>query len=242
MQTVENSQTSELIQPSQETGQAAGEIPELRWAESSTGMALADRAESLLAGHHRILIGLAGAPGAGKSTIATAVAAELETRLPEQVAVVPMDGFHLAQSVIERAGQAEIKGAPQTFDAHGFVALLARLRHDRDETIYAPEFRREIDDAVAGAIPVDPQVRIVITEGNYLLLDEAPWHMIRELLDEIWYVRLPQELRVQRLVERHMHFKDQEAEAYRRATVSDQRNADLVEKQQSGAKLIIQNN
>ena len=215
------------------------QIPQVDWDTTSTVSVLTTRIMGLPAAGKRVMVGLAGAPGAGKSTIAAALASALERELPGQVALVPMDGFHLAQSVIERAGLAEVKGAPETFDAYGYVALLSRLQHEAGHTIYAPEFRREIDDAVAGAIPVTSDVRVVITEGNYLLLDDAPWNTIRDLLDEVWYVTLPDESRIGRLIERHMQFKDSEGTARRRATVSDQRNADLVEAHTAGASLVI---
>ena len=215
------------------------QIPQVDWDATSTVSVLTTRLLGLPAAGKRVMVGLAGAPGAGKSTIAAALASALERELPGQVALVPMDGFHLAQSVIERAGLAEVKGAPETFDAYGYVALLSRLQHEADHTIYAPEFRRAIDDAVAGAIPVTSEVRVVITEGNYLLLDDAPWNTIRDLLDEVWYVTLPDESRIGRLIERHMQFKDSEGAARRRATVSDQRNADLVEAHTAGASLVI---
>src|SRR5438067_2220717 len=130
------------------------------------------RAMALLASGGRRVLGIAGAPGSGKSTLARAVA----DSLGEQAVVVPMDGFHLANAELARLGRAARKGAPDTFDAAGYVALLRRLRSApvTRETVYAPAFRREIEEPVAGAIAVPPDVPLVITEGNYLLLHEAP--------------------------------------------------------------------
>lgn len=165
------------------------------------------RARGLAVPGQRRLLGLVGAPGAGKSTVSAALLAALG---PLAV-VVPMDGFHLAQAELERLGRAARKGAPDTFDSAGYVALLQRLRRPvAGETVYAPEFRREIEEPIAGAIGVAPEVPLVITEGNYLLMqdDDAPgthWPAVRGALDEVWYVDVDDALRVQRLVRRHEH-------------------------------------
>jgi len=157
----------------------------------------------LLADGGRKLLGLTGPPGGGKSTLAQAL---LEA-LPGRAIVVPMDGFHLANAELARLGRADRKGAPDTFDSAGYVALLQRLKAQRaGEVVYAPEFHRDIEEAVAGAIAVPSQVPLVITEGNYLLLDDGPWRDVRPLLDEVWYVDVDDALRRERLVQRHMRF------------------------------------
>jgi pantothenate kinase len=180
------------------------------------------RLERLLADGGRKLLGLVGPPGAGKSTVAAALAAALG----ERAQVVPMDGFHLANVELARLDRAGRKGAPDTFDAAGYAALLRRLRDQRgDEIVYAPEFRREIEEPIAGAIAVLPQTRLVITEGNYLLLDEGPWGSVAGLLDECWYVDVDDGLRRRRLVERHMQFGRSEADARRWVEVTDEPNA-----------------
>jgi pantothenate kinase len=162
------------------------------------------RIDALLADGRRKLLGLVGAPGSGKSTLALA----LQQALPGRAQVVPMDGFHLANAELQRLGRAGRKGAPDTFDAAGYVALLRRLREQRaDEIVYAPEFRREIEESVAGAIAVLPQTQLLITEGNYLLLQEGAWAEVAPLLDEVWYVEVDDDsLRVERLVQRHQQF------------------------------------
>jgi pantothenate kinase len=183
------------------------------------------RAAALMAAGGRRLLGLAGPPGAGKSTLAALLAAALGPA----ACVVPMDGFHLAQRELERLGRAGRKGAPDTFDAAGYRALLQRLRAaGGEEPVYAPEFRREIEEPVAGAIAVGPEVRLVITEGNYLLLDEGPWAGVAALLDETWYVHTPDVLRVPRLVARHVAHGRAEAEARRWVEASDEPNARRV--------------
>ncbi|MDM0085693.1 nucleoside/nucleotide kinase family protein [Variovorax sp. J31P179] len=161
------------------------------------------RLEALLAGGGRKLLGLVGAPGSGKSTVAQA----LLDALPGRAQVVPMDGFHLANAELGRLGRAGRKGAPDTFDSAGYVALLQRLRNQpAGEVVYAPEFRREIEEPVAGAIAVRPETPLVITEGNYLLLEEGPWAGVAPLLDEVWYVEVDDRLRIERLLRRHQQF------------------------------------
>lgn len=165
------------------------------------------RIERLLAGGQRRLLGLVGAPGSGKSTLARALLDALPTGRAQ---VVPMDGFHLANAELRRLGRADRKGAPDTFDSAGYVALLQRLREQGNrpgsEIVYAPEFRREIEEPIAGAIAVLPQTQLVITEGNYLLLDEGAWAGAAPLLDEVWYVDVDDDLRRERLVRRHEQF------------------------------------
>ena len=174
------------------------------------------------AGRRRIL-GIAGPPGGGKSTVARQVVAELG----ERARLVPMDGFHLSQPELVRLGRRERMGAPDTFDAAGYAALLARLKSD-EPVVYAPEFRREIEEPIAGAIAVPSTVPLVVTEGNYLLLQDERWAPVRDLLDETWYVETDEELRVQRLIQRHIQFG--KTPEYARAWVmrSDERNAALV--------------
>jgi len=161
------------------------------------------RLNALVADGRRRLLGLVGAPGSGKSTVAQA----LLDALPGRAQVVPMDGFHLANAELGRLGRAGRKGAPDTFDGAGYVALLRRLRSQpAGETVYAPEFRREIEEPVAGAIAVRPETPLVITEGNYLLLEEGPWAGVAPLLDEVWYVEVDDRLRLERLLRRHQQF------------------------------------
>ena len=193
------------------------------------------RLHGLLAGRRRVLLGLVGAPGAGKSTLASA----LQRALPEVSQVVPMDGFHLANVELARLGRHARKGAPDTFDAAGYVALLDRLRDPGDDIVYAPEFRREIEEPVAGAIPVFPQTRLVITEGNYLLLDDGPWARVAALLDEAWYVDVDAALRVARLTQRHERFGRTHAEAVAWVAGTDEPNARRIEATREKADFIV---
>lgn len=196
-----------------------------------------ERVESLIASGGRRILGLTGAPGAGKSTLAEA----LVKALPGRAVVVPMDGYHLANVELERLGRASRKGAEDTFDSAGYVALLRRLRNqDPDETVYAPAFRREIEEPIAGAIPVMPDVPLVITEGNYLLLDRGHWAKVRGLLDEAWYVDVDPTLRQTRLVARHVAFGRDEQAARSWVANTDEPNAVLIDSTRQRANVLFQ--
>lgn len=186
---------------------------------------LLQRLQALCAGPRRLL-GLVAPPGAGKSTLAA-----LMTRaLGDKAQTVPMDGFHLAQTELQRLGREQRKGAPDTFDAAGYTALLLRLRQQGpDEVVYAPDFRREIEEPVAGALPVFPRTPLVITEGNYLLLDDAPWQGVAVALDEIWYLQIDPALRLERLLARHQQFGRSRAQAQAWIANTDEPNARRIE-------------
>jgi pantothenate kinase len=190
------------------------------------------RAAALLLARDRAILGIAGAPGSGKSTLAAELLASLEAEFPGQVAVVGMDAFHLAQRVVERHGLALVKGAPDTFDANGYVSLLGRLRSSAT-TVYAPEFHREIEDSIAGQVEIDPQVRLVLTEGNYLLLPEPPWDQVRPMLDEAWFLEVDDTIRQQRLAARHQLFGIAPESAVAKTLGSDERNAQLINRAQT---------
>lgn len=196
------------------------------------------RAVELATCGRRQILGITGAPAAGKSTYAEQLAAQL-TADGHQVALVPMDGYHLAQSVLETLGLADVKGAPDTFDGYGFLALLRRLKASPDEQIWAPRFDRSIEDSIAASIGIAPEVTLVLTEGNYLLLDDAPWSTIRTLLDQCWYVEVPEDLRHERLEARHRAFGRSPEEAHQRTYGSDERNAHLIAATAPAADAII---
>ncbi|AHI01990.1 nucleoside/nucleotide kinase family protein [Kutzneria albida] len=196
---------------------------------------LVARASALAVDGERHLLGICGAPGAGKSTLA----ANLVEALAGKAVLVGMDGFHLAQKQLERLGRAERKGAPDTFDVAGYVDLLRRLRSHGPDTVYAPEFRREIEEPIACAVPVDPAVPLVVTEGNYLLLADHPWCEVRRVLDEVWFLRPEEALRVDRLIARHRSFGRTPEQARARALGSDQANAELIAATAHRADLVI---
>lgn len=176
-------------------------------------------------GTPRRLIGISGAPGAGKSTLA----GFLLELLGERGAHVPMDGFHLADVELARQGLLDRKGAPETFDALGYAALLGRLRSQAEETVYAPGFDRDLEQPLAGAIAVPPSAQVVVTEGNYLLLDHPHWREVRACLDEVWHVRCDDHLRLERLVARHTEFGKDPADALAWVERVDEPNARLVD-------------
>ena len=191
---------------------------------------LVARARELAGRGRRAILGVAGPPGGGKSTLAALVA----ERLGDDAVLVPMDGFHLAQPELVRQGIRDVMGAPHTFDSAGYVALLARLRTD-DGVVYAPEFRRSIEEPIAGAIAVAPEVPLVVTEGNYLLL----WEGVRPLLDEAWYVEMDEPTRVRWLIDRHVAFGKTPEEAEAWVMRSDQRNAEIVAATRDRADLVV---
>lgn len=191
-----------------------------------------------MAGGQRKLLGLVGAPGAGKSTLAAAL---LRAAGPDRAQVVPMDGFHLANVELQRLGRAGRKGAPDTFDSAGYVALLQRLRVQGpgDPIVYAPEFRREIEEPIAGAIAVLPETRLVITEGNYLLHDSGPWAGAAAMLDEVWYVDIDDAVREERLLKRHQQFGRSPEAARDWVAATDAPNARLIAATRGRAHFVL---
>ncbi|PWD50862.1 nucleoside/nucleotide kinase family protein [Serinibacter arcticus] len=196
---------------------------------------LVERARALAHRGGRRILGICGAPGSGKSYLADHLVAALG---PDLAVAVPMDGFHLAGEVLDALGRTPRKGAHDTFDGLGYVDLLRRLRAQPpradgedpalDGVVLAPRFRREIEEPVGSAIPVPPDVPLVVTEGNYLLRREAPWTPVRDLLDEVWFLAPPEDLRHDRLVARHESFGRSPAAARERSFGSDEVNAGVI--------------
>ena len=197
---------------------------------------LVDRARALIRSGQRRILGLCGAPGAGKSTVSSAL---LEA-LGADAVLVPMDGYHLSNEVLISLGRRDRKGAPDTFDADGFVALLRRLHQQRDDVVYAPRFHREIEESIAAEIAVHRETPLVITEGNYLLMTEGPWAAIRPLLDEAWFITPGEQVRQDRLIARHIAYGKEPDAARDWALGTDERNAVLINATVGRADLVVQ--
>ena len=233
----------------------------------------------------RILVGIAGSPGSGKTTLATALVARLNAVLVDASSAedagadavtadggsaagggaravhLPMDGFHLANSTLDRLGLRDRKGAIETFDGWGFLALLDRVRAETDRVVYAPSFERTVDEPVAGEIAIGPEASIVVVEGNYLLVDDGadgdaavgggaadaqpgavgggPWARVRDRLDESWFCATDAEERERRLIERHTRFGRSAQAATAWAREVDGANAVRIEASRSRADLVV---
>ncbi len=199
---------------------------------------LVEWARALVVPGQRRMLGLTGAPGAGKSTVAEQLVAALG---PEAAVLVPMDGYHLANEVLIALGRRDRKGAHDTFDDGGYARLLAALRAQRvdDPVVYAPRFRREIEEPIGSSIPVLPTTPLVVTEGNYLLLESGAWPAARSCLDQVWFLAPDIDVRHDRLVRRHEAYGKSPQDAKRWALGSDERNAQLIESTAGRADRIL---
>jgi len=174
----------------------------------------------------RRLIGVAGVPGAGKSTFSRLLVDELNRREPQVAALVPMDGFHLSNAKLGEMGRRDYKGAPDTFDADGYIALLNSMRTVTQATPF-PVYDRTTHEPVMSGM-VNPAVRIVVTEGNYLLSDESPWSQLDDVLDACWWLDCPPDIARQRLIERHVQGGRTGDNALRHFERSDALNTERV--------------
>ena len=190
----------------------------------------------------RAILGIAGSPGAGKTTLAELLVAEVaRSQGADWVAHVPMDGYHLADVQLERLGLRHRKGAPETFDAAGYAGLLGRIRTEADSSVYAPGFDRTLEQPIAAAMVVPPAARLIVSEGNYLLLESDAWPTARAAMDEVWFVTVDESARLQRLVDRHVQF-GKPAEAARDWVAStDAPNAELVASGVTRAERVVVN-
>jgi pantothenate kinase len=193
------------------------------------------RAREFAGRERRTILGIVGPPGCGKSTLAQTVVAAVGSA----AVLVPMDGFHLAQAELVRLDRRYRMGAPDTFDALGYIALLRRLRDRTDEVVYAPEFRREIEEPIAGAIAVPRATPLVVTEGNYLLVPDEPWAGVRPLLDECWYADLDEATRLRWLIQRHVDYGKTPQAAHEWVHRSDQANAAVVAATRNRADVVV---
>jgi len=186
----------------------------------------------------RSIVGICGPPAAGKSTLSSALSDALNVHDGLSSVAVPMDGFHLSNVELNRLGLADRKGAPETFDAAGFVHLLRRLRAG-EELVYAPSYSRSLHESIGGVIPVAADVRVVVVEGNYLLVDRGPWASVRGLLDLVLYLDAPDSVRQESLVRRQMAKGLELPEAKDWVFRSDERNAAVIAGTRDRADLIL---
>jgi pantothenate kinase len=196
---------------------------------------LVDRAAALARPGTRRILGITGPPGAGKSTVCGA----LRGALGERAALVGMDGFHFADVELQRLQRRNRKGAPDTFDVDGYVALLTRLRAPSAVPIYGPVFDRALEEPIGSAVPVFPATSLVLTEGNYLLLEDHGWAAVRARLDEVWYLDVPPDVREARLIRRRRSFGHEPGAAEDWVRTVDARNGRTVETSRWRADLVV---
>ncbi|MBJ3784617.1 nucleoside/nucleotide kinase family protein [Devosia sediminis] len=191
------------------------------------------------AGGQRIAIGIAGGPGAGKSTLAAELVTMLNAVKPGSAALVPMDGFHMKHAKIEAMGEVDRKGAPHTFEGAAFVSFLHHLKH-ATAPVSGPGYSRKIEDTVADAFTVAPDVRVLVVEGNYLLLTQGPWAGVKALLDYTVFIHVPRDLVRARLLRRHGEeglFTEERNRAH--VERNDLPNYDLVDQSREGADVVF---
>jgi pantothenate kinase len=187
----------------------------------------------------RRMIGFGGAPGAGKTRYAGRLLARAE-RDDTRAAYLPMDGFHLADVALTSLGILDRTGAPETFDAWGYAAMLRRLRGRPDHIVWAPGFDRVLEQPLAGAVRIGPEVDLVVTEGNYLLLDRPEWRAVRAELDEVWFLDCADDVRRPRLIARHIEFGKSPADAEAWVSRVDDANAALVATTRTRADRVVE--
>lgn len=205
--------------------------------EPITAAALTERLAALPPG--RWLVALAGAPASGKSTLAEALVEGLNTQRPGRAAVLPMDGFHYDNQVLEPRGHLPRKGAPHTFDVAGLRHMLQRLK-DRDEAEVAiPVFDRSIEIARAGAAILSREIEIVVVEGNYLLLDRDPWTALHGLFDVTVAFEVPEDVLRARLAARWESYDLSPARITEKLEENDLPNGRLVREESIPADYVI---
>lgn len=187
--------------------------------------------------NQRIIIGIVGKPGAGKSTLTSFL---IDNLVEEKAVLVPMDGYHLSHKLLVEYGKADRKGAYDTFDARGYSELLKRIKLDLESDIYFPVFHREIEESIVAEGVVSKNCKVVLTEGNYLLLDNHGWQDVKSSLTESWYIQIDDEFRWERLMARSIRYGRSPEIAYKWTHGSDEVNAKVIETTKNKADVIIQ--
>lgn len=202
---------------------------------SLTESELINRAREL-ANSGRKVLGITGAPGAGKSTVTNLILKDLGEEL---AAFAPMDGFHLSNETLEREGKLDRKGAIDTFDAFGYLNLLRRIKSQEEPVVHAPDYYRKYEESIGSALAIKREVPLVVTEGNYLLFSQEPWGSVRDYLDECWFIELEESLRIERLIKRHIAAGKSPEAAKAWSLGPDQRNAETILALRDKADLVI---
>jgi pantothenate kinase len=187
---------------------------------------LFEQIQSLLDGQSpRTLIGIVGKPGAGKSTVVEQIQNKYQTH---EVSIIPMDGFHLTNEELISLGRRERKGAPDTFDVEGFTSLIKSVKIDHSVDHKFPIFHREIEASIADEGIVPKESKIVVTEGNYLFSEDHNWSAVYPLLDHTWFIEIDDEIRIERLIARHVRYGKSPEEAENWSRGSDETNARFI--------------
>lgn len=198
-------------------------------------------AEGTSAGPARVVLGLTGAPAAGKSTLARYLVHAVDEQAgPGTAGYLPMDGFHLSNAQLDRLGRRDRKGAPDTFDAHGYLAMVRRLLAETANPVYVPDYDRRLHEPIATQHVVEPHTRLVVTEGNYLAGDEEPWAGVRDLLAELWYVETDDQVRERRLHRRQLAGGASPNAAQEWVERSDRPNGELVKGMRANCTRVVQ--
>lgn len=187
----------------------------------------------------RNLVGIAGAPGAGKSTLTQKLVDYLQDVLNIPSAYLPMDGFHFSNEILRQKQLLDRKGAPETFDVNGYLDLLQRLRAKVNYSLFAPTYSRSLHEPIAAAIEIKPDVQVIVTEGNYLAANNGGWENVREMLDILWYLDTDVSLLRDRLIARQMTWGRSKELATTWFNEVDSPNANMVQKTKSKADALI---
>jgi pantothenate kinase len=195
-----------------------------------------ERASLLQESSTRYILGIVGKPGVGKSTFTDFLREHLSQEL---FAILPMDGFHMSNEELLELGRRDRKGAPDTFDVRNFTQTLAAIKVSDGADIKFPVFKREIEASIPDAGLIPAQAKLVIVEGNYLLHDQSGWEQVGSFLDEAWYLHVDDELRMQRLIARHIAFGKSPEDAKDWSEGTDEVNARVIDKSESKADFVV---
>ena len=188
----------------------------------------------------RFLLAITGVPGAGKSTLANLLMKSINEVLTEEIAIlIPMDGYHYHNDILVEKGLLPLKGIPQTFDSQRFVMLIKEIASDKIETLYCPSYDRSLHNPVERSIVIENKHKIIIVEGNYLLLDTCPWNELAELFDESWFIDTPRTTTRERLISRHVLTGRSVEEALHKISSTDAPNAELILQSRHRANKVI---